>query len=90
MCVATLCGLIQFAVIFATILRRRHQQDAHMIGDHVLSLLVVHALLGMTSDAQRHQTFETVAEADTVSETETVAETEIVASSWKSRPKFWP
>jgi len=45
-CLATLCGLVLFVVIFVTIVRRRRQQDPHMIGDHVISLLVVHGLLG--------------------------------------------
>ena len=34
------------AVIFITVVGRRHQQDHHTIGDHVLSLLAVHCLLG--------------------------------------------
>jgi len=45
-CVATLCGLIVFVVIFITIIRRRRQQDPRMIIDHVMTLLVVHGLLG--------------------------------------------
>jgi len=45
-CVATLCGLVLFLAIFVTIVRQRRQQDPHMIADHVVTLLVVHSLLG--------------------------------------------
>jgi len=45
-CVGTLCGLVLFVVVFVTIVRRRHQQDPRTVIDHVITLLVVHGLLG--------------------------------------------
>jgi len=45
-CVGTVCGLGLFIVIFVAIVRRRRQQDPRMIIDHVMTLLVVHGLLG--------------------------------------------
>jgi len=45
-CVGTVCGLVLFGVIFVAIVRRRRQQDPRMIIDHVVTLLVVHGLLG--------------------------------------------
>jgi len=45
-CLATLSGLVQFLGIFVTIARQRHQQDPQMVIDHVVSLMVVHVLLG--------------------------------------------
>ena len=45
-CLATLCGLVLFLVIFGTIFRQRHQQDPRTIIDHVITLLLVHGLLG--------------------------------------------
>ena len=47
-CVATLCGLVLFVLVFITIVRRRRQQDPRTFTDHAVSLLVVHGLLGAT------------------------------------------
>ena len=47
-CLATLCGLVLFLVIFITIFLRRRQQDPQLITDHIVTLLGVHCLLGAT------------------------------------------